>query len=205
MHEQIQSITQLIKQLQQVPYLASKNLYKVLNHFLEMDPARAQQFCKVLMDAKSNLAKCFNCGIWKEAKLDCAYCQSKKRDQKTICVVETWEDFIAIEKTGGFNGVYHVLGGAISPLDGISAEDLTVEQLVKRVINSQDGQSEISEIILAMNQTPEGEATSVYIANKLKKLNIKISCLARGIPVGYPLGAMDRITVYKALSERRPF
>ena len=205
MHEQIQSITQLIKQLQQVPYLASKNLYKVLNHFLEMDPVRAQQFCKVLMDAKANLSKCINCGIWKESKLDCAYCQSQKRDQKIICVVETWEDFIAIEKTGGFNGVYHVLGGAISPLDGISPEDLTVEQLVKRVMSAKESASKETgfEIILAMNQTPEGEATSVYIANKLKNLNIKITCLARGIPVGYSLGNMDRVTVYKALSERR--
>lgn len=192
---------QLLKQLQQVPYLASKNLYKVLDYYLEMDQAKAQHFCKVLMEVKSNLTKCSTCWIWKEVKSDCGYCESTKRDKKVICVVETWQDFIAIEKTGGYMGLYHILGGAISPLDGIGPEDLTVDQLVKRVSEN----SNIEEIILAMNQTPEGEATSVYISGKLKNLNVRITCLARGIPVGYSLENMDRITVYKALSERRPF
>ncbi len=233
MIEQNPSLVQLLKQLQQVPYLASKNLYKVLDYYLEMDQAKAQHFCKILLEVKSNLTKCPICWIWKEVKSDCGYCQSTKRDKKVICVVETWQDFIAIEKTGGYMGLYHVLGGAISPLDGIGPEDLTLDSLVRRVspvidenfketvtparaecssepfaeknVSRHGVENKIEEIILAMNQTPEGEATSVYISGKLKNLNIKITCLARGIPVGYSLENMDRITVYKALSERRPF
>ena len=209
MIDQVPSLVQLLKQLQQVPYLASKNLYKVLDYYLQMDQARAQNFCKVLLEVKSNLTKCNICWIWKEIKSDCGYCASPKRDKNIICVVETWQDFIAIEKTGGFLGLYHILGGAISPLEGVGPEDLTIDSLVKRVSPITDSASgvenNIQEIILAMNQTPEGEATSVYVSGKLKNLNIKITCLARGIPVGYSLENMDRITVYKALSERRPF
>jgi recombination protein RecR len=115
-------------------------------------------------------------------------------------VVETWQELIAIEKTGGYTGAYHVLGGAICPLEGIGPENLNIVPLIHRVANSQ-----IAEIILATNQTPEGEATASFIASKLRQSGVKISCLARGIPVGSAIESMDRVTVYKALSERRPF
>ena len=115
-------------------------------------------------------------------------------------MVETLQELLALEKTGGYIGVYHVLGGAICPLEGISPDDLYISQLINRVNN--DG---VKEIILAMNQTPEGEATCAYIANKLKNSPVKISCLAKGIPVGSSLEYMDRVTLYKALSDRRPF
>ncbi|MCL4360916.1 recombination mediator RecR [Candidatus Dependentiae bacterium] len=200
MIDQVPTLTQLLKQLQQVPYLASKNLYRVVQHFLDMDQAKAEQFCTALMQAKTNIKKCEKCFVWKEIKNPCTFCSNTKRNQKIVCVTETWQDFIAIEKTGGYQGVYHILGGAISPLDGISPEDLTIAHLIKRIDDDV-----IDELILAMNQTPEGEATSAYIANKLKNRQIKISCLARGIPVGSTLESMDRITIYKALSERRIF
>jgi recombination protein RecR len=124
---------------------------------------------------------------------------SKRRDQSIICVVETWQEVFAIEKTNGYMGVYHVLGGVISPLDGIGPEDLTIEQLIQRVANDN------KEIILALNQTPEGEATAALLAQKLKKSGVAVSCIARGLPVGSSLGTMDRVTIYKALAERRPF
>jgi recombination protein RecR len=114
--------------------------------------------------------------------------------------VETWQELLAIEKTKGFLGVYHVLGGVICPLEGIGPEDLTIEALFARC-----SQSDQVEIILATNQTPEGEATAAYIAKKFKNRMVKISCLARGLPVGSSLETMDRLTVYKALSDRRPF
>jgi recombination protein RecR len=114
-------------------------------------------------------------------------------------VVETWQELLAIEKTGGYRGVYHVLGGVISPLEGIGPENLTINQLLNRVHEG------ATELILAMNQTPEGEATSAFIASKLKGKSVVISCLARGIPVGSSLEYMDRLTLHKALSERRPF
>jgi recombination protein RecR len=128
------------------------------------------------------------------------FCVSSRRDQSLVCIVETWQELLCIEKTNGYNGVYHVLGGVISPLDGIGPENLTIAQLVARVDSGA-----VLEVVLATNQTPEGEATAAFIASKLEDKNIKISCLARGLPVGSSLDTMDRVTVYKALSERRPF
>lgn len=200
MLDDLSSLKNMLKGLQQVPYLASKNLYRVATHFLEMDEGRLAQFCSVLLEAKKNITRCQTCFAWQESARGCALCLSSKRDQKLVCVVETWQEMLAIEKTGGYSGVYHVLGGSICPLEGRGPEDLTIVQLVQRVV-----ESGVSELILATNQTPEGEATAAYIANHLKGVNVQISCLARGIPVGSSLEFMDRLTVYKALSERRPF
>lgn len=200
MLEDIPSLSQLIRQLQQVPYLASKNLFRVADFFLRMDESRLEQFCKVLVHAKVNIDRCPRCWCWREHKQGCSFCQSTTRDQATICVVETWHDVCTIEKTNGFSGVYHVLGGAICPLEGRGPDDISIVQLVQRV---QDGN--IREVILATNQTPEGEATASYIAVQLKKFNVLLSCLSRGVPVGSVLEGMDKLTIYKALAERRPF
>ena len=196
---QLPTLTHLLKQLQQVPYLASKNLYKVVTHFLDMDSAKAEQFCKAILEAKNNILKCDICCAWKERERPCLFCDDVKRNQGLICVVETWQELLTIEKTGGYHGTFHVLGGAICPLDGIGPENLSINQLVTRC--AQD----VDEIILATNQTPEGEATAAYIASKLKGLPVIVSCLARGMPVGSSLEYMDRLTVYKAISERRLF
>jgi len=200
MLEELPTLVHLLKALQQVPYLASKNLYRVAAHFLEMSPQQIAQFCASLEVAKKQLAKCESCFYWKEVSTGCIFCSSSKRDKTIICVVETWQEIIAIEQTRGYLGLYHVLGGSISPLEGISVEDLTIDQLCVRAENGI-----VKELILATNQTPEGEATAIYIARKLKKSNIVVSCLARGLPVGSSLEGMDRLTVFKALSERRPF
>ncbi|TET05962.1 recombination protein RecR [Candidatus Dependentiae bacterium] len=199
MFDDLPSLVRLLRGLQQVPYLASKNIYRVASHFLNMDQARLKQFCEMLLEVRNNIIHCSNCFALCEANRDCPYCSSSRRDQGIICVVETWQELLVIEKTGGYGGVYHVLGGAICPLDGVGPENLTIEQLIMRIDDS------VKEVILATNQTPEGEATASYIASKLKAKSVLISCLARGIPVGSSLEYMDRITVYKALSERRPF
>jgi len=200
MLEDIPSLNNLIKSLQQVPYLASKNLHRVATHFLNMEENDVERFCRLLLAAKKNVVRCEVCFSWKESNGDCKFCCNPKRDKAVVCLVETWQELISIEKTGGYMGLYHVLGGVICPLDGVGPEDLYIDQLVKRVEDK-----EIKEIILATNQTPEGEATAAYIANKLKGKEVTLSCLARGIPVGSSLEFMDRLTVYKALSERRPF
>ena len=200
MIDKLPTLVQLLKNLQQVPYLASKNIYRVAAHFLHMDQARAEQFCAMILEAKSKLLQCSICFSWQEKDRECLFCSAVKRNQRVVCVVETWQELLAIEKTGGYNGVFHVLGGVICPLEGIGAEDLTIMQLVKRI-----QEYGVTEVILALNQTPEGEATAAYIAHKLKGLSASISCLARGLPVGSSLESMDRLTVYKALSERRPF
>ena len=199
MLEDIPSLNNLIKILQQVPYLASKNLHRVATHFLNMQENDVERFCKLLLAAKKNVVRCEVCFAWKERACDCKFCCNPRRDKSVVCLVETWQELISVEKTGGYAGVYHVLGGVICPLDGVGPEDLYIEQLVERVNGG------IEELIMATNQTPEGEATAAYIANKLKNKEVKLSCLARGIPVGSSLEFMDRLTVYKALSERRPF
>ncbi len=199
MIEHLPTIAQLLKQLQQVPYLASKNIYRVVDYLLTIEQDKAEQLCKAILDAKYNIKQCDSCFVWKEHNRQCSFCDNAKRDATILCVVETWQELIAVEKTGGYNGLYHVLGGVISPLDGLGPEDLTIDQLVQRCI------APIQEVILATNQTPEGEATAVFIASRLKKQAIKVSCLARGIPVGSSLEYMDRLTVFKALNERRPF
>ncbi len=209
----VPSLQVLLKQLQQVPYLASKNIYRVASYFLSMDAKRAEQFCHAIQAAKENIIHCPQCFTWVEKDRNCLFCQSPRRNKKIICVVETWQELIAIEKTGGYQGVYHVLGGAISPLDGINPDDLTIKELIARV-----SANEIDEVILATNQTPEGEATAAFISSQIHKIKlsggaqdqigkapIKVTCLARGIPVGSSLEYMDRLTVFKALSERRPF
>ncbi len=200
MLENLPTLAHLLKALHQVPYLASKNIYRVAAHFLEMEPQQIAQFCATLESAKKRLKKCENCFYWQEVSEGCVFCASSKRDQTIVCVVETWQEILAIEKTKGYLGVYHVLGGSISPLEGIGPEDLTIDALIVRAKNGI-----IKEVILATNQTPEGEATATYIARKLKGIAITISCLARGLPVGSSLEGMDRLTVFKALSERRPF
>jgi len=199
MLENIPSLNNLLKCLQQVPYLASKNLHRVATHFLTMNDAQLEKFCAILLASKKNLLRCPICFAWQERGNGCIFCKDAKRDQSLVCVVETWQELLSIEKTGGYTGVYHVLCGVICPLEGIGPEDLTIDSLVQRA------DQEVKEIILATNQTPEGEATAAYISKKLKDKPVKLSCLARGIPVGSSLEFMDRLTVYKAISERRPF
>lgn len=199
MIENNQVLLLFLKQLQKIPYLASKNLYLVTQYFLDLKDQDVEQFCNILKSLKQNTEKCTICFVWKEVNKDCSYCVSHKRNKDIICVVETWRDLIAIEKTGAYQGQYHVLGGAICPLDGISPQDLTINQLINRINH------DCKEVILALNQTPEGEATASYIASKIKNDAIKVSCVARGLPVGSVLESMDRLTVSKALSERRPF
>lgn len=200
MIEKLPPLAHLIRSLQQVPYLASKNVYRVASHLLTMDDKQAQQLCDTIMNARAKIVPCSVCCAWQEAGKVCLFCSSTKRDQSLICVIETWQDLIAIEKTGGYAGVYHVLGGALCPLEGVGPEDLNIQPLIRRA-----EKDSACEIILATNQTPEGEATAAYIAKKLEHTNVKLSCLARGVPVGSSLEYMDRLTVFKALSERRPF
>lgn len=199
MIENIPSLARFLRQLQQVPYLASKNVYRVMHHFLEMSPERKEQFCRALSDAHAQIIKCQRCWTWQERDMACLFCDNAKRDHTTICVVETWQDVYAIEQSGGYKGGYHVLGGALNPLAGISLEHLKIKELVARITDQHN------EIILALNQTPEGDATSLCISRALKAKNIQVTCLARGIPVGSSLEFTDRVTLHKALSDRRVF
>lgn len=199
MLDQLPSLELLIKQLQQVPYLASKNIFRVANHFLDMPEEKLEQFCGILLTAKGRLQHCAVCNAWQEKNSACIFCSSTKRDQGIICVVQSWQEVLAIEKTGGYAGVYHILGGLLCPLEGVGPEDLTIKALVLRVTD------QTKEVILALDQTPEGEATAAYIADALKETAVSLSCFSRGMPVGSSIEMLDRLTVFKALSERRPW
>lgn len=198
MVDKLPSLNRLIRSLQQVPYLASKNLYKVVTYFMDMDEAKLKLFTEQLIDAKQNILKCEDCFFWKEKESNCLFCSAPKRNKSIVCVVETWQDLLAIERTSGYNGLYHVLCGVICPLEGVGPEDLTISKLVERSVNTE-------EIVLALSQTPEGEATASFINNKLESTAVKLTCLARGVPVGSSLQYMDRVTLHQALTERRPF
>ena len=164
-----------------------------------MDEQRVEQFCAALLQLKKQVEYCKICFFWQEKERGCLFCESSKRNASLVCVVETWQAVIAIERAGGYDGMYHVLTGVICPLEGVGPDQLTIKQLISRT-----KENNLKELVLALGQTPEGEATSAYIATKLKDTPVKLSSLARGIPVGSSLESMDRLTVYKALSERRP-
>lgn len=206
MIDTLPSLTQLLKQLQQIPFFASRHIYRIAHHFLEMEPEKLEQFCATLKAAHGNLIKCAQCWAWKEKAKGCFFCDDQKREKAVICVVETWYDLWALERIGSYQGLYHVLGGSVCPLEGVGPEDLTIEHLVVRIrqVLAQGDISEL-ELILALNQTPEGEATAAYIARKCEGLPLKITCLSRGMPVGSALESLDRLTIHKALSERRLF
>lgn len=206
MIDTLPSLTQLLKQLQHIPFFASRHIYRIAHHFLEMEPEKLEQFCATLKAAHGNLIKCAHCWAWKEKSKNCFFCDDPARNKAIICVVETWYDLWALERIGSYQGMYHVLGGAVCPLEGIGPEDLTIEHFVERAkrLLVQENAGEL-EIILALNQTPEGEATAAYIARKCEGLPLKITCLSRGMPVGSALESLDRLTIHKALSERRPF
>lgn len=196
----VPTLQKLIRQLQRVPYLASKNVFRVAAYFLTSDAAVVEQLCKTILDAKRLVRPCKNCFNWAENNDYCFLCTSEQRVKNMICVVETWFDLQAIEHVGEFRGLYHVLGGALCPLEGVGPDQLTIQALLQRV-ECED----IKEIIFATNPTPEGEATANFIASKIKHSSIKISKLASGVPVGSSLEHMDRITIAKALLGRQEF
>ena len=190
----------LVHQLKNIPYLASKNLYRVAEYILAMDPAAADVLCQAILDAKKKIKECKICCNFCEPSNICSICSSQTRDHSCICVVETWSDLVKIESSGDFNGVYHVLKGVLSPIEGIGPDDISAKKLVPRI-----KKDSTKEVILATNNTPEGEATANFVANMLKFDFLEISRLASGIPVGSILEYMDKMTVHKAISERRPF
>lgn len=200
MLKQLPSLDRLLRTLQRVPYLASKNLYHVALYFVQLDDEALAKVCEALREAHQAVKKCTQCCNLVEKEKICSICSDARRDKTAVCIVETWHDLMALEKAGGYRGLYHILGGALSPLEGITVDKLTISALLQRVDNP-----EIEEVIFATNPTPEGEATASYIVSKITRSSLKVSKLASGIPIGSPLQNMDRVTVYKALQNRRPF
>ena len=192
----VEPLENLIDQFAQFPGIGRKSAVRMAYQVMSMPPKQAMELAKAIEHAKSDLHRCRICQNYTEAEL-CPICASAKRDRAVICVVETPRDVQAFERTREYHGMYHVLHGLISPMDGIGAEQLTVKELLARL-----GDGEVKEVIMAMNPTVEGEATAMYLAKLIKPLGIRVTRLASGLPVGASLEYSDETTLYRALSGR---
>lgn len=195
--EYTKPLAQLIEFFQKFPGIGPKSAQRMAFHLLKMPLSEVQKFSKVLVDAKENLHYCSIC-FNMSATNPCEICSDTRRDNSVICVVAETKDLIAIEKTREYKGLYHVLQGTLSPLDGIGVEDIRIKELLTRVTDAN-----VQEVILALSPSVEGEATSMYITKLLKPFNIKISRIAFGLPVGSDLEYADEITLAKAIEGRR--
>lgn len=191
------TVTKLINQFERLPGIGHKTAIRLAFYILEAPKEVAQEMSKVLVEAKENVKFCSICYNLTE-KDPCEICSDKKRDESTICVVENVKDVVAIEKTHEYRGLYHVLHGAISPMNNITAGDIKIKELLARLADDK-----IQEVILATNPTVEGEATAMYISRLIKPLGIKVSQIGHGVPVGGDLEYTDEITLIKALEGRR--
>ena len=190
-------ISKLIDSFMKLPGIGPKTAARLAFFVLTMKEDTVLDFAKALVDAKRNLSFCSVCGHITDID-PCHICQDQQRDASLICVVQDTKDVIALEKMRDYNGRYHVLHGAISPMDGIGPEDINVPSLLKRLQNT-----EIEELILATNPTIEGEATAMYISRLVKPSGIKTTRIAHGLPVGGDLEYADEVTLSKALEGRR--
>jgi len=185
-----------IEELSKLPSIGKKTAQRLALFILKMDDDQVNNLLKSIKELKTKLKSCSRCNNLSEDEL-CEVCKSTKRDKSIICVVEEASDVIAIEKTHEFNGLYHVLGGVLSPLTGVTPDLLKIKELLKRF-----EKEKIKEVILALNPDTEGETTSLYLAKLLKPLNMKVTRIARGLPVGGDLEFADEATIGRAMINR---
>ena len=190
-------LARLIEELSKLPTIGPKTAQRLAFHMLSMTPQDAEALATAILEAKSRIRHCSVCGNITEAD-PCVICTNPQRTQSVICVVEDPRDVAAMERTREFSGLYHVLQGAISPLDGIGPDDLRIAELVTRVTAG-----EVREVIVATNPRVEGEATALYLSKVLKPLGVRVTRIAHGLPVGGDLEYADEVTLARALEGRR--
>jgi recombination protein RecR len=190
-------ITRLLEELERLPGVGPKSAQRIAFHILKGDDETANHLAEAITEVKRTIHFCSRCFNFASEDL-CEYCADSKRDQTMICVVEEPRDVVAIERTGEFRGTYHVLQGAISPIDGIGPEQLRVRELILRL---EDGS--VTEVVVATNPNVEGETTAVYLARLIKPLGVKVTRIASGLPVGGDLEYADEVTLGRALEARR--
>ncbi|MDI6794764.1 MAG: recombination mediator RecR [bacterium] len=190
------SLARLVNELSKLPTVGPKTAHRLAFHILNTHREEVGKLAQALLEVKDKIHFCRLCGGFTEQEF-CAVCQDETREKSRICVVEHSSDIIAIERAGNFKGLYHVLGGAISPLEGISPGDLRIKELLARL------DTPCQEIILATNLSVEGEATALYLTRLIKPLRIKITRIAHGLPVGGNLEYADEVTLAKAMEGRR--
>lgn len=191
------AIDDLTSELSRLPGIGRKTALRLTYHLLKQPPEQSRRLAAALQTLSEKVRPCARCFNLTEEEL-CAICRDPRRDAALICVVEDAADIGAIERAGEFRGQYHVLGGRLSPLDGITPDDLTIRQLVDRV-----EQGEVREVILATNPSLEGEATALYVQRQLAPQRLSVTRIARGLPVGGDLEYADGVTIAQALSARR--
>ncbi len=191
------SIEKLIEAFEKLPSIGNKTAARLAFHILDATEEETKEFVQAILDAKKNLKYCSQCYNISDTD-PCPICGNVNRDHTTICVVEDVRDVVAMERTHEFKGVYHVLHGSISPMNGVGPDDIKIKELLSRLMGG-----EVKEIILATNPRVEGEATAMYISKLVKPLGIKATRIAHGIPVGGDLEYTDEVTLSKALEGRR--
>ena len=189
-------LTRLVEELVRLPGIGPKSAQRLAFHLLKTPREQTDRLVEALRDVKERVTYCSVCNNITEVD-PCAFCSSEARDPHTICVVEEPQNVSAIERTREFKGMYHVLMGALSPLQGIGPDDLKVKELLGRI------NSGVTEVILATNPNVEGEATAIYLARLLKPLGVKVTRIAMGVPVGSDLEYADEVTMHKSLEGRR--
>ncbi|MDY6795637.1 MAG: recombination mediator RecR [Actinomycetota bacterium] len=190
-------IARLVEELCKLPGVGSKTAQRLAFHLLKVPREEARSLAEAIVEAREKVTFCGRCFNFAQGE-SCEYCMDARRDSDQVCVVEKPQDIVAVERTGEFRGLYHVLGGAISPIDGIGPDDLKIRELLERI--RREG---IQEIIMATNPRVEGEVTAVYIADLLKPLGVRITRIASGLPVGGDLEYADEVTLGRALKGRR--
>ena len=187
--------SRLIGELSKLPGIGAKSAARLAFHIIDMPKEQAEELADAIRDAKENIRYCRTCFTITDDE-ECPICASKARDHSTIMVVETTRDLAAYEKTGRYEGVYHVLQGAISPMQGIGPSDIRLKELVERL------RGDVKEVIVATNSSLEGETTAMYISKLVKPAGIKVSRIASGVPVGGDLECIDEVTLLRALEGR---
>jgi len=194
MAESIPLIERLISELSKLPGIGRKSALRLVIHILKQSNSTVEQLANALVETKNKIKECDICFNLTENSI-CSICKSERRDKSIICIVEEPTDIMAIEKSGEYRGLYHVLGGVISPLDGIGPEDLHIKELISRVGN-------INEVIIATNPSIEGETTTLYLQKELAAMGVKVTRIARGIPMGSALEHADTVTLIRAFEGR---
>ena len=194
--QQIAPLAQLIEQLRALPGIGAKTATRLAYHILDMDMERAHRLAAAITGAKEKIGFCSVCFNLTDSD-PCAICMAEKRDHTTICVVEQPQDVAAMERMNDYDGVYHVLHGALSPLEGVGPNDIRIRELVLRA-----GKENVQEVIVATNPNVEGEATAMYIAKLLKPMGIRVTRIAHGLPVGGDLEYADEVTLSRAMENR---
>ncbi len=193
-----ESVEILIEQFSKLPTIGRKSAQRLAAHVLKMPKEEVSRLATALLEVKERVRECAVCGNITDTEV-CIICSSAKRETEIVCVVQDAEDIVALERTGEYRGTYHVLGGVISPLDGIGPDDLNIRTLLERVAAVDSG---ITELILAVSPTVEGDTTALYLTQLLDPFPIKVTRLARGIPVGLTLNYADEATLSRALAGR---